>query len=86
MQIFCYFITSIQVCQVAAGWQAQTEVAGYPSDREKWTVDVLARKGEEKVAVRLRRNGDSSYLDLLFQVPRPRQVESQLHAQPGFGG
>ena len=56
-------------------------------DLDRWPLDVLGEArgqvspdGNESL-----RGSDSSNLYCLFQVPRPREVEGQLHGEPGFG-
>ncbi len=68
------------------GWDAQTEVSGTTPYREKWIADVLAQKGEERIAIEVQWSGQVNEETLRRQR---KYAESGVKGiwllrQPGF--
>ena len=69
-----------------AGWNAQTEVSGYTPDGERWTADMLAQKGADRIAIEVQWSGQTDE-ETLRRQRKYRQsgvTGIWLLRQPGF--
>jgi competence CoiA-like predicted nuclease len=69
-----------------AGWACATEAIGSSPSGEAWTADVLAQKGQHKVAIDIQWSGQTSR-QTLYRQERYRQSSVRclwLFRRPGF--